>query len=84
MCYRRWKRFPRILLGEHDIEAFFAFLSLVYWVFASAPKGGPVPLQQRDLRREIAKRDPREPDQGPCRRDDAVAGPSLCRQQKAR
>ncbi len=40
MCYRGWKSFLRIFRGEHDFGALFAFVSLVYWVFAPATKGG--------------------------------------------
>src|SRR5271170_7997893 len=39
MCYRGWMRFLRFFWDEHDVGAFFAFVSLVYWVFAPATKG---------------------------------------------
>lgn len=39
MCYRGWMRLLRIFGGEHDVGALFAFVSLVYWVFAPATKG---------------------------------------------
>ena len=39
MRYRGW-RFLRVFRDEHDVGALFAFVSLVYWVFALPTKGG--------------------------------------------
>ena len=40
MCRRGFRTFPRFFLSEHDLGAFFAFVFLVYRMFAPATKGG--------------------------------------------